>query len=158
MKPLFISAVCGLGLWAGSAAAHGYGHGDYLEDKYDRQGDRIERRLDRQGDRIERELDHEADRLRRQGHYAEARRLEREGDRIDRKLDKKGRQINRQLDRRGEQRHHYAQRPPHGRHHGHHHGHHQPRRPAYVYEPRPWRSHEPQVALVLDLGQWVIRP
>lgn len=160
MKRALITALCGAGLWAGSAAAHGY-DGGYHQDRasalareYDRKGDRIERRLDRKGDRIERRLERRADLLRLEGRYAEAARLERKGERINRRLDREGRQINRRLDRKGERLARQWERE---------------HAPRHIHERRVYRdahrdvhgyrTHaEPQVSLVFDLGRWVIRP
>jgi hypothetical protein len=162
MKPALLTALCGLGLWAGNAAAHGDNHG-YRGD-HDR-GAQLERRLDRKGDRIERRLDRIADGLRAEGRYAEARRLERMGDRIDHRLDRKGERINRKLDRKGEwlqrdrdRRWVARQSQPHG--HKHRHQDHRDYRRVYVYEPRPYRAvpREPGVTISFDLGRWVIRP
>jgi hypothetical protein len=137
-KRLLAVGLCGLGLWAGAAAADG--------GRYDR-GAQLERRLDIRGDRIERRLDRRADELRAEGRYAEARRLERKGDRIDRRLDRRGEQLHRQWDR--EHRHGYAG-------HRHDHPHYRPV-PVYV-APVPHRYVEPGLTLAIDLGRWIIRP
>jgi len=137
-KRLLAVGLCGLGLWAGAAAAHG--------DRYDR-GAQLERQWDRKGDRIERRLDRRADALRDQGRYAEARRLERKGDRIDRRLDRKGERLHRQWDR--EHRHGHA-----GGRHDHPHY-----RPVPVYVAPPRHHHpEPGVTVAIDLGRWIFRP
>ena len=132
-KRLLAIGLCGLGLWAGSAAAHG--------DRYDR-GDALARQWDRKGDRIERRLDRRADQLR-----AGARRLERIGDRIDRRMDRKGERLQRRWDR--------DHRHGHVAVHRHDHPDYRPM-PVYV---AAWPYHrEPGVTLSIDLGRWVIRP
>ena len=137
-KRLLVVGLCGLGLWAGSAAARG--------DRFD-QGAQLERQLDRKGDRIERRLDRRADALRDQGRYAEARRLERKGDKIDRRLDRKGERLHRQWDRK----HRYGHVVDH--HHDHRYY-----RPAPIYVVRLPRHHESGVTVAIDLGSWIIRP
>ena len=137
-KRLLAAGLCGLGLWAGTAAAHG--------DRYDR-GAQLERQWDRKGDRIERRLDRRADALREQGRYAEARRLERKGDRIDRRLDRNAARLPRQWDRE----HRSAQA---GCRHEHPHY-----RPVPVYAPPPRHHHpDPGVTVAIDLGRWIFRP
>lgn len=133
MKRALITALCGMGLWAGSAAAHGYGDGYREWDSaraahYDRKGDRIERRLDRR-----------AEMLRREGRYAAAARLERKGELINRKLDRKARRVERRYD----QQHAYRDY-----------------RHDYRHDYRRDQRHrvDPEIALVFELGRWVIRP
>jgi len=145
---LLLAGLCGLGLWAGSAAA-GSAEGSHLARQLDRMGDRIERYYDHEGDRIARKLRHRAERLRAHGRYAEARDLERRARRVDRRLDRKGRRLNHELDLQARELRHrdhdrvgYRQPPP--RH---------PRPAALAYGPP-----RPGVVLGVDLGRWVITP
>lgn len=146
LKTLLAAGLCGLGLWAGGAAAHGDLR--HQARALDLKGDRIAHRLDRKGDRIAARLEHRADHLRAQGRYGEARRLEREAHRIDRRLDRKGERIDRRLDRRAARL--YQQW--YDGHHDRHRGDHRDYRPVY----HDHRSGG--VTVSVDLGRWVIRP
>lgn len=148
-KRLITVGLCGLGLWAGSAAAHDDGLRHQAR-QLDLRGDRIEHRLDRKGDRIERRFERRARELRAQGRYAEARRLVRKGHQIDRRLDARGERINRRLDRQADRllaqwRHEHRHELRYGDRH------------AYR-DYRPRHHHDPELVLSVDLGHWVIRP
>jgi hypothetical protein len=155
---LLAAGLCGLGLWAGSASAHGYaGEGAREQWALERAGARIERRYDRKGDRIERQLDVRARQLRYQGRYREARELQRLGDRIDHRLDRKGERLHRQVVRAG------------GRHHGgrdaswRHRDSHRHHQSTYCPPPRrvavaPWPGYPRSgVTVAIDLGHWVVQ-
>lgn len=152
-KALMLAGLCGLVLWGGSAAAHGYDDDRYpRHDRFDRyeraehlyrKGDRIERRLDRKGDRIEARLRHEAAHLRAEGRYAEARRLERKGMKINRHLDRKGERIHDKLHRKADR---LSYRERSGWHRGDHHDY----RP---YRPREVHVHGGRVAFAIELSR-----